>query len=152
VVGQVEPAIRQVFEGREDGQRALILKAEGVRYPTTRRVRELQARVEPALGVDLRRVVLGHVVRGGHPSYRDRMIASRLGHMAVSCLREGLTDVMLAWRPHRVDGFQPLPDPSIRAVPLARMLTETAKLLDGSSPVTQRRVRMMESVEGVMSL
>ena len=36
--------------------------------------------------------------------------------------------------------------------PLTQMLTETDALLDGSSAVTRRRVRMMQATAGVMAL
>jgi 6-phosphofructokinase 1 len=38
--------------------------------------------------------VLGHIQRGGSPSYADRVLASRLGHSAVNALISGNTQVM----------------------------------------------------------
>ena len=46
----------------------------------------------PAL--DVRACVLGHIQRGGSPSYADRVLASRLGFAAVNALREGYTQMM----------------------------------------------------------
>ena len=46
----------------------------------------------PAL--DVRACVLGHIQRGGSPSYADHVLASRLGFAAVNALREGYTQMM----------------------------------------------------------
>lgn len=44
--------------------------------------------------LDTRICVLGHIQRGGSPTYADRVLASRLGFAAVNALREGRTQVM----------------------------------------------------------
>ena len=44
--------------------------------------------------LDVRTCVLGHIQRGGSPSYADRVLASRLGYAAVTALRDGNTQVM----------------------------------------------------------
>lgn len=44
---------------------------------------------------ELRVCILGHIQRGGNPTSRDRVLASRLGASAVSALMEGLSDVMV---------------------------------------------------------
>ncbi len=51
---------------------------------------------DPAFGeIDLRVCVLGHIQRGGAPSARDRVLASRLGAAAVDALLEGHESVMV---------------------------------------------------------
>lgn len=45
--------------------------------------------------IDTRATVLGHIQRGGSPTYADRVLASRLGHAAVNALRDGKTQVMV---------------------------------------------------------
>lgn len=44
--------------------------------------------------IDTRMCILGHIQRGGSPSYADRILASRLGYAAVNALIEGKTQVM----------------------------------------------------------
>lgn len=44
--------------------------------------------------LDIRSCILGHIQRGGSPTYADRILASRLGHAAVDALRKGSTQVM----------------------------------------------------------
>src|SRR5690606_17529899 len=44
--------------------------------------------------VDTRVTILGHIQRGGSPSARDRILASRLGAAAVQALVDGKNKVM----------------------------------------------------------
>lgn len=43
---------------------------------------------------DVRSCILGHIQRGGTPTYADRVLASRLGFAAVNALLEGKTQMM----------------------------------------------------------
>lgn len=52
-------------------------------------VHELAKSVEEATGFETRANVLGHMQRGGRPSARDRVLASRMGVKAVELLQEG---------------------------------------------------------------
>jgi len=45
--------------------------------------------------IDLRVCILGHTQRGGPPTARDRVLASRLGHAAVDALLDGRANVMV---------------------------------------------------------
>lgn len=44
-------------------------------------------------GVEIRKVVLGYVQRGGNPSMMDRLRAVMLGHEAVRLIKEGVEGV-----------------------------------------------------------
>ncbi len=44
--------------------------------------------------LDTRMAILGHIQRGGSPTFADRVLASRLGYAAVTGLVEGKTQVM----------------------------------------------------------
>ena len=52
-------------------------------------VQELAKRVEEETGFETRANVLGHMQRGGSPTARDRVLASRMGIKAVELLEEG---------------------------------------------------------------
>lgn len=137
---------------QRDKRRVLIIKAEGVEIPCLELVRLLEERIGDSMpGVEVRGTVLGHLVRGGSPSYQDRMVAGRLAFAAVQAIAEGLTDEMVAWHPVS-SGAKPTADPAVFRFPLDQVLAETERLIDGSSPVTRRRVQMMEMVEGVLPL
>lgn len=151
LVRAVADVVRRGFSSGQK-RRVLILKAEGVEIPCTRLVRNVEELLVSEIpGVEIRATVLGHVVRGGNPSYQDRMVAGRFGLAAVSALLEGETDQMVAWAPSLKDGIATM-DPSVFRFPLEQVIRETDALIDGSSRVTKRRVQMMEAVEGVLSL
>lgn len=152
LLDSVERVIRTSFESDRGKKRVLIIKAEGVPYPTTQLTRDVAARVAEDLpDVEVRATVLGHLVRGGSPTFRDRMIAGRFGLAAVAALVDGASDEMVAWEP-AVAGGTATRDPSVQRFSLDQVLTDTEALLDGSSPVTQRRVKMTEAIEGVLAL
>ena len=50
---------------------------------------ELAEQIENATGIESRATILGHVQRGGNPTLRDRVIASKMGFAAVELLRDG---------------------------------------------------------------
>jgi 6-phosphofructokinase 1 len=155
IVARLRQVLRRCFAPGRDKTRALIVKSEGVPIPSRRLVERLQVHLaEDAPGVDIRETVLGHVVRGGSPSALDRLIAQRLGYAAVLACDVGRNDVMLGWDvPGGREGAgEPTPDPSIRAVPIADVLAETAKLLDGTSAVLKRRIDLMRQVEDLLAL
>ncbi len=150
LVGDVANVIRTGL-GRGK-RRILIIKAEGVQAPCTKLVRLTEDRLKAELpALEIRATVLGHVVRGGNPSYQDRAVAGRLGFGAVAALLEGRTDEMVAWLPP-VPGGVPTSDSSVVRFPLERVLEETRSLIDGSSPVTKRRLALMEKASGVLAL
>lgn len=156
VVEAVAALIRDGFSGDAPKRRILVLKAEGVEIPCTRLVRLVQERIDVQVpGADVRATVLGHLVRGGGPSYLDRMIASRCALAAVDAVLEGPaasgSAEMVAWQP-TIPGGMPTPDPTIRRYPLDVVLAETRALLDGTSLVTRWRMRLLSTAEGVLAL
>jgi 6-phosphofructokinase 1 len=151
LVQAVADVVRRAFAERGK-RRVLILKSEGVEIPTLALVRLVEEAVKPSLPeLEIRGIVLGHLVRGGNPSFLDRMVAARLAFAATTALLEGATDEMVAWQTS-VPGGVSTSDAAVRRFPLADVLLETERLLDGTSPVTQRRVGLMSKVEGVLQL
>jgi len=69
----------------------------------------LAEKIKDAAGYDYRVCVLGHIQRGGSPTARDRLLASRLGVAAVDALLEGQTNVMVGEIHGRIS-FTPLRD------------------------------------------
>ena len=150
LVAQMRAVLQRCFGAGWHKKRALIIKSEGVQVPTARLVERLQKHLEQdAPGVEIRETVLGHVVRGGRPSAMDRVIAQRMAFASVLGLEKGLTDVMMSW--DVPGGFgQPTQDPYVRIIGLADMLTETERLLDGTSPVVQGRMALLKQVEELL--
>jgi 6-phosphofructokinase 1 len=152
IVASVADTIRKAFAGDRGKQRVLVIKAEGVEVPCTKLVRRLTELLEPELpDVSIRATVLGHLVRGGNPTFLDRMVASRFALAAVVALLGGETDQMVAWQTPLEGGIR-TPDRAVTRWPLEAVLDETDKLLDGRSPVTQQRVALMQAAAGVLSI
>ncbi len=77
----------------------------------------------PAL--DVRTCVLGHIQRGGSPSYADRVLASRLGYAAVNALRHGNTQVMAGVINDKI------------------IFTPFAKVIKGEAPINRDMLEMI---------
>ena len=120
---------------------------------STERLRKLLTEHLPvdAPGVVIRTTVLGHVVRGGSPSALDRVIAQRLGYAAVLCSEAGHHNMMVGWDVPPGVGAE-TDDPHVRVVPLADVIEETQKLVDGTSEIVQKRVKLLAEVENLLSL
>ncbi len=65
-------------------------------------VYDFAKRVTEATGIETRAEVLGHLQRGGSPSARDRILASRFGVAAINALLEGKTSVVVAMQNEKI--------------------------------------------------
>lgn len=79
-----------------------IILAEGVCDAETFVGRMKEADGGDGLVQEIRKTVLGHVQRGGVPTHFDRMLAARMGEMAVIGLLQGESGVMTALRKSRL--------------------------------------------------
>ena len=59
---------------------------------------EIGKGIHEELGLDPRVTILGHIQRGGTPSARDRVMASRMGYHAVKTLADGKTNRVICAR------------------------------------------------------
>ncbi len=74
-----------VLDAKARGKKhAIIIVAEGIGG-----VIEMAKKIENATGIETRATVLGHLQRGGTPTVRDRVTASRMGAKCVELLLEG---------------------------------------------------------------
>ncbi len=53
---------------------------------------DIAAKIKDAIDLDPRVTVLGHIQRGGNPTGRDRVNATKMGYLAVQLLAEGKTN------------------------------------------------------------
>jgi 6-phosphofructokinase 1 len=88
----------------------------------------LQEAIEARSGFEVRTSILGHIQRGGTPTTRDRVLASRLGFMAVEGLVAGESGVM-AGVDKRGTVFVPLDDVWENEKPIDEQLVELAAIL-----------------------
>jgi 6-phosphofructokinase 1 len=81
-----------LITSKEHKSSAIIIVAEGEDSGGAMRLAE---KIKDAAGYDYRICVLGHIQRGGSPTARDRLLASRLGVAAVDALLEGSEEMMV---------------------------------------------------------
>ena len=62
----------------------------------------LANRIQSEMGIETRATTLGHVQRGGSPTVRDRVLASRFGYYAVDLLRKGAKERVVAIRDNKI--------------------------------------------------
>lgn len=74
---------------------SIVVVAEGDELGGAHDIAEVLRRDAAFERIDLRVTVLGHIQRGGSPTARDRVLASRLGAAAVEALLEGHRSVMV---------------------------------------------------------
>ena len=75
----------------------IIIVAEGIGH-----VVEIAERIEKETGVESRATILGHVQRGGDPTVRDRVLASRMGNYAAELLLSGKSNRVVTVQGNRV--------------------------------------------------
>lgn len=88
----------------------------------------LAEKIKDAAGYDYRICVLGHIQRGGAPTARDRLLASRLGLAAVEGLLEGKRGVMVG-EIHGKIAFTPLQETWTKKKAIDSALWRLAKIL-----------------------
>ncbi|MBI1176413.1 6-phosphofructokinase [bacterium] len=89
----IEGICARIRAGRERGKASsIIVVAEGRETGGAARVAQ-ELRIHS--GFEIRVVILGYIQRGGSPTARDRLLATRLGAHAVQVFLEGVTGVMV---------------------------------------------------------
>ena len=97
-----ERMFEEILLGKRRGKRHyIIMVAEGVQGYAEK----LTARIEERTGVESRFTRLGHVVRGGSPTLRDRVVASRMGIAAVDLLLEGKSNLVICMHGDDIDAM-----------------------------------------------
>lgn len=104
--------VASIIRGKERGKiSSIIVVAEGATH-----VGDVEQILKERTGASVRAVTLGHLQRGGSPTVRDSILASRMGAAAVDFLRAGKDGVMTA-----------LCQGNIEAVPLEDCLKKNRK-------------------------
>lgn len=124
-MSQLSQGIRDAFKR---GKKAcIIVVAEGDRPGGAFKVAQ---EVKTLTGLDSRVCVLGHTQRGGSPTARDRVLATKLSVAAIKALLQGEKAVVVG----EVGGqivHTPLREASERKKPLDHFLVELLKLVSG---------------------
>lgn len=82
---------RMQFTQKTGKKHFIVIVAEGVGH-----AQDIANEIQAATGIDSRATVLGHVQRGGSPTLRDRVTASRMGYQAVILLEKGIFNRVVA--------------------------------------------------------
>lgn len=106
LIPEKDRGIEKLFESLERTSRRqktsrLVIVAEGDKNGS---VYDLEDKVQERFGdrYETKVTILGHVQRGGRPSCTDRVLASRLGVVAVEALMDGRRNVMVGVRDRQV--------------------------------------------------
>ena len=78
----------------------IIIVAEGVGN-----AQDVADRIHTATGIDARVTILGHIQRGGSPTVRDRVMATRMGYHAVKILMEGASNRVVCARNNQITDY-----------------------------------------------
>lgn len=82
----------------------LIIVAEGVTKDNMSALK-MASRIEEETGIETRATILGHIQRGGNPTVKDRVTASRMGVAAVDLLNQGLGNRIVAIEGDKIVDF-----------------------------------------------
>ena len=97
---QIEKARRFLAERARKNKSSIILVAEGLEEGDTMEIAEILKPEFPQF--DMRVSILGHIQRGGSPSAKDRVIASRMGAAAVDALLDNQKCVMIGLENNKI--------------------------------------------------
>ena len=96
-----EATLARIMEARKKGKRGMVVVvSEGV-YHTDENGNKIHygeyftKKCSEVTGIETKFARLGHLVRGGHPSLRDRLTASRMGVKAVEFILEGKNNIVV---------------------------------------------------------
>lgn len=95
LVPEVEYNLDEVCENilknkRRGKMHHIILSAEGIGKPY-----EMGKYINEKTGVETKVTILGHIQRGGSPSFTDRLYACEMGNMAVELLKSGQSSLAI---------------------------------------------------------
>lgn len=91
VVTDIDLLYRRITE-QGSNKRTIVVIGEG---DDAGSATEIATTINKRFGIEAKVTVLGHVQRGGSPTVRDRVLASRLGVAAVEALLDGRSDCMI---------------------------------------------------------
>lgn len=90
--------INVIDQGKLRGKKHyIVIVAEGIGG-----VVDIAKKIEDVTGIESRATILGHVQRGGSPTVKDRVIASRMGAYAVEILIDGKSDRIVCLKDNKI--------------------------------------------------
>lgn len=97
----VDEIVEKMMKTRETGKKHfIVVVAEGIG-----KVKDIAKEIEDKTGIETRATILGHVQRGGRPTVRDRVMASRMGYAAVELLVQGIGNRVISFTDNKIIDF-----------------------------------------------
>ena len=97
----VDEIVEKMIKTRETGKKHfIVVVAEGIG-----KVKDIAKEIEDKTGIETRATILGHVQRGGRPTVRDRVMASRMGYAAVELLVQGIGNRVISFTDNKIVDF-----------------------------------------------
>ena len=91
-----EQLFAKIHASREKGKRNfIVVVSEGMGADYAPSLAEL---IQARTGVETKFARFAHVVRGGNPTLRDRLLATTMGEYAVDCLMQGQANIVICER------------------------------------------------------
>ncbi len=95
---QINDIIKRINKLCSNGKRHfIIVVSEGVGN-----CEKIAGEIQKNTNIDTRSTVLGHVQRGGNPSVKDRIIATRMGNYAVNLIDNNIGDRVVVMRDNKI--------------------------------------------------
>lgn len=126
VLTDLDGICKRLAEGKAKGKSSsIIIVSEGDEAGGAITIgNELKKRIN----LDYKVCILGHIQRGGSPTVKDRVLASKLGYAAVMGLLDGRKNVMVGEVNNKIR-FTPLKDTWMKKKPIDKTLLHIAKIL-----------------------
>ena len=94
----LQNVIDKILETKKNGRNHFIIVAsEGLCDAT-----QLAKLLQEATGIETRATILGHIQRGGNPTLRDRVVASKMGYAAVELLSKGFGNRVIGLKDNKI--------------------------------------------------
>ena len=94
----LQNVIDKILETQKNGRNHfIIVVSEGLCDAT-----QLAKLLQEATGIETRATILGHIQRGGNPTLRDRVVASKMGYAAVELLNKGVGNRVVGLKDNKI--------------------------------------------------
>ena len=94
----LQSVIDKILETQKNGRNHfIIVVSEGLCDAT-----QLAKLLQEATGIETRATILGHIQRGGNPTLRDRVVASKMGYAAVELLNKGVGNRVIGLKDNKI--------------------------------------------------
>ena len=94
----LQNVIDKILETQKNGRNHfIIVVSEGLCDAT-----QLAKLLQEATGIETRATILGHIQRGGNPTLRDRVVASKMGYAAVELLSKGVGNRVVGLKENKI--------------------------------------------------